>query len=165
MAMRKALGLPVELPKARSYATMSDLYDEDFTLWTEQQATLLRRRAAGELTNDAALDWLNLAEEIEAVGGNTRRELRNRLASLLQHLLKWHYQTELRSRSWRATIRTQRQEIEDLLAANPPAGQIAGVCRGRLPARSGRRSRRDRTARTAGAAAVHHRTGACRCTA
>ena len=162
--MRKALGLPVELPKARSYATMSDLYDEDFTLWTEQQATLLRRRAAGELTNDAALDWLNLAEEIEAVGGNTRRELRNRLASLLQHLLKWHYQPELRSRSWRATIRTQRQEIEDLLADNPslqarlPEFVVAAYPRVRA-------ARRDRTARTAGAAAVHHRTGACRCTA
>jgi hypothetical protein len=37
---------------------------------------------------------------------------------LLQHLLKWHYQPELRSRSWRSTIRTQRQEIEDLLADN-----------------------------------------------
>jgi hypothetical protein len=98
---------------------MSDLYDEDFILWTEQQATLLRRRAAGELINDAELDWRNLAEEIEAVGGNTRRELRHRLARLLQHLLKWHYQPERRSRSWRATIRTQRQEIEDLLADNP----------------------------------------------
>jgi Domain of unknown function DUF29 len=98
---------------------MSDLYGEDFVLWTERQATLLRRRAAGELINDAELDWLNLAEEIEAVGGNTRRELRHRLARLLQHLLKWHYQPEQRSRSWRATIRTQRQEIEDLLADNP----------------------------------------------
>jgi hypothetical protein len=97
---------------------MSDLYDEDFILWTEQQATLLRRRAAGELINDAELDWQNLAEEIEAVGGNTRRELRHRLVRLLQHLLKWHYQPERRSRSWRATIRTQRQEIEDLLADN-----------------------------------------------
>ena len=66
---------------------MSDLYNEDFTLWTEQQATLLRRRAAGELVNDAELDWLNIAEEIESVGGNTRRELRNRLMRLLQHLL------------------------------------------------------------------------------
>ena len=83
---------------------MSGLYDDDFTLWTEQQATLLRRRAAGELVNDAELDWLNLAEEIEAVGGNTRSELRNRLARLLQHLLKRHYQPELRSRSWRAAI-------------------------------------------------------------
>jgi hypothetical protein len=97
---------------------MSDLYDEDFILWTEQQATLLRRRADGDLVNDAELDWRNLAEEIEAVGGNTRRELRNRLTRLLQHLLKWQYQPELRSRSWRATIRTQRQEIEDLLADN-----------------------------------------------
>ena len=98
---------------------MSDLYDDDFVLWTERQATLLRRRAAGELINDDELDWLNLAEEIEAVGGNTRRELRSRLARLLQHLLKWHYQPEQRSRSWRATIRTQRQEIEELLADNP----------------------------------------------
>jgi hypothetical protein len=98
---------------------MSDLYDEDFTLWTERQSALLRRRAAGELVNDADLDWQNIAEEIEAVGGNTRRELRNRLARLLQHLLKWHYQPELRSRSWRSTVRTQRQEIEDLLADNP----------------------------------------------
>jgi Domain of unknown function DUF29 len=98
---------------------MSDLYDENFILWTEQQATLLRRRADGDLVNDAELDWRNLAEEIEAVGGNTRRDLRNRLTRLLQHLLKWQYQPELRSRSWRATVRTQRQEIEDLLADNP----------------------------------------------
>jgi hypothetical protein len=98
---------------------MSDLYDEDFTLWTEQQAALLRRRAAGELVNDAELDWRNIAEEIESVGGNTRRELRNRLARLLQHLLKWRYQPEHRSRSWRLTIRTQRQEIDDLLSDNP----------------------------------------------
>jgi Domain of unknown function DUF29 len=98
---------------------VSDLYDEDFVLWTERQAALLRRRAGGELVNDAELDWQNLAEEIEAVGGSTRRELRNRLARLLQHLLKWHYQPDLRSRSWRSTIRTQRTEIEDLLADNP----------------------------------------------
>jgi hypothetical protein len=98
---------------------VSNLYDDDFTLWTEQQAALLRRRAAGALVNDADLDWQNIAEEVEALGGNTRRELRNRLVRLLQHLLKWHYQSELRSRSWRSTIRTQRQEIEDLLADNP----------------------------------------------
>ena len=97
---------------------MSDLYDEDFTLWTERQASLLRRRAAGELVNEAELDWLNIAAEIESVGGNTRRELRNRLARLLRHLLTWHGQPELRSRGWRSTLRTQRQEIDDLLADN-----------------------------------------------
>jgi hypothetical protein len=98
---------------------MSDLYDEDFALWTEHQSKLLRRRAAGELVNDAEIDWLNVAEEIESVGANTRRELRSRLRLLLHHLLKWHYQPEYRSRSWRTTITTQRDEIEDLLADNP----------------------------------------------
>ena len=97
---------------------MSD-YETDFLTWSERQAGLLRRRAAGELVNEAEIDWQNIAEEIEAVAGNTRRELRNRLARLLQHLLKWHYQPEHRSRSGRSTIRTQRQEIEDLLADNP----------------------------------------------
>ena len=39
-----------------------DLYDTDILLWSEQQAELLRRRAAN------ALDWDNLVEEVEAVG-------------------------------------------------------------------------------------------------
>ncbi len=95
---------------------MGDLYDQDLLLWSEQQAGLLRRRAAGEITNDADMDWLNIAEEIEAVG---RRELRSRLIRLLQHLLKWKYQPELRSRSWRTTIKAQRDDIEDLLAQSP----------------------------------------------
>ena len=47
---------------------MSNLYDQDFVLWIEQQVTLLRRRAGGELVNDTDLDWRNLAEEIEAAG-------------------------------------------------------------------------------------------------
>jgi hypothetical protein len=45
---------------------MSDLYEDDVLLWSEQQAELLRRHAAGERANDAALDWPNILEEIEA---------------------------------------------------------------------------------------------------
>jgi hypothetical protein len=30
----------------------------------------LRRRAAGELVNEAELDWSNIAEEIEDAGSN-----------------------------------------------------------------------------------------------
>ncbi|MBV9249845.1 MAG: DUF29 family protein [Acetobacteraceae bacterium] len=52
---------------------MSDLYESDILIWAEHQAALLRRRAAGELVNDAELDWPNIAEEIEGVG---RTELR-----------------------------------------------------------------------------------------
>ena len=98
---------------------MNELYETDFLQWTERQSTLLRRRASGELVNDGDLDWQNLAEEIDAAGASTRRELRNRLARLLQHLLKWQFQPALRSRSWQATIIEQREELADLLAENP----------------------------------------------
>jgi hypothetical protein len=97
---------------------MSDLYETDLTAWAEEQATLLRRLAAGERVNDGELDWSNLAEEIEAVSSRERRELRRRMARLLQHLLKYHYQIEHRSRSWLTTILEQRSAIADLLANN-----------------------------------------------
>lgn len=35
------------------------------------------------------------------------------------HLLKWDYQPEKCSKSWRVTIQIQRQEINDLLEENP----------------------------------------------
>jgi hypothetical protein len=89
------------------------LYDQDFHAWTQQQAKLLRSGALQEL------DIENLIEEIESLGKQQRQELRNRLGVLLGHLLKWHYQPEARSKSWRATIREQRQQIQRHLKENP----------------------------------------------
>lgn len=66
---------------------MSD-YDADISIWSERQGELLRRRATGELVNEAELDWRNIAEEIEALGKSDRRELRNRIATLLDHLIR-----------------------------------------------------------------------------
>ena len=43
------------------------LYERDFVLWSEAQADLLRRLAAGERVN-AAVDWPNLIEEVEDLG-------------------------------------------------------------------------------------------------
>ena len=60
---------------------MSDLYDTDILTWSERQAELLRRRAAGELVNDAEIDWPNVAEEIEAVGRTERRACESHLVS------------------------------------------------------------------------------------
>ena len=68
---------------------MSTLHDTDTALWAEEQAHLLRRRA--ELANNDELDWLHLAEEIEGVVTSEKRELRSRLALIIQHLLKWQY--------------------------------------------------------------------------
>ena len=93
-------------------------YDADFLQWTEQQAALLRRMAAGEPVN-AEPDWLNLAEEIESVGASEKREVRSRLALILQHLLKWRYQPDLRSRSWENTLFVQRRDLLALFEDSP----------------------------------------------
>jgi len=89
------------------------LYESDFYNWTVEQVKSLR---LGKLDS---LDLENLAEEIESLGDQKRSELENRLAVLLGHLLKWDLQPNLRSKSWRATIREQRREIKKLIRKNP----------------------------------------------
>ena len=66
---------------------MSDLYDDDILLWSERQGELLRRRAAGELVNDAELDWPNIAEEIESVGSEQLHAVESLLVQALAHML------------------------------------------------------------------------------
>jgi hypothetical protein len=56
---------------------MSDLYDTDILLWSERQAELLRRSAAGERVNDGELDWPNIVEEIADVGRSELRSCRS----------------------------------------------------------------------------------------
>lgn len=53
------------------------------------------------------------------MGRTEKRELVNRLAVLLLHLLKWRYQPSLRGNSWRLTIKEQRFRLESHLADNP----------------------------------------------
>ncbi|MEZ4867175.1 MAG: DUF29 domain-containing protein [Caldilineaceae bacterium] len=89
------------------------LYDTDLYAWTQEQANLLRQ---GQL---AQLDIANLVEEIEDMGKSQQRQLESRLVILLAHLLKWHYQPERRSRSWEATLRVQRIQLQKLLKQNP----------------------------------------------
>lgn len=66
---------------------MSD-YDTDILLWSERQGDLLRRRAAGELVNDAEVDWPNIAEEIESVGREQLHAVQSLLRQALLHMLK-----------------------------------------------------------------------------
>ena len=88
-------------------------YDEDFYAWSMEQVELLR---SGELSE---IDAANIAEELESMGKNNRRELGSRMAVLLMHLLKWRYQPNRRSPSWATTVRDQRDEIEAILVDSP----------------------------------------------
>ena len=118
------------------------LHDTDTALWAEEQAALLRRRAA-TASNDG-IDWVHIAEEIEGVVASERREVRARLALIIQHLLKWHYQPELRSRSWQTTLRTQRDDLLAVLADSPSLRPFAASVLATAFSR-GRRSAEDET--------------------
>ena len=98
---------------------MSTAYDADFFSWALEQAAALRR--AGEVRPNlpVALDWHNLAEEIESMGNEQAAKLRSSFRVLLTHLLKWRFQSEKRSPSWRRTIIRERINIEQHLIDNP----------------------------------------------
>lgn len=92
-------------------------YETDFHQWIEEQSDLLR---TGQLTQ---LDVTHLIEELESMSARERRELINRLAVLLAHLLKWDYQPERRSTSSRLTINERRRQLALLLEDSPSLQQ------------------------------------------
>ncbi len=53
------------------------------------------------------------------MGRTEQRELVNRLAVLLLHLLKWQFQPAFQSRVWRLSIEGQRIRLGDHLKDNP----------------------------------------------
>jgi len=89
------------------------LYERDYYTWALQQARALKEHRLEEL------DWENLADEVESLAKTERRELRSRLKVVLEHLLKWQFQPQRRTRSWRATVAVQRVEIREHLDENP----------------------------------------------
>ncbi|HED1713394.1 TPA: DUF29 domain-containing protein [Klebsiella variicola subsp. variicola] len=92
---------------------MATHYDTDYYGWTQEQAELLRNGRLSEL------DTQNLLEEIEAMGRSERRELESRLEKLFMHLLKWQYQSDRQTRSWKLTIEEQRRKAVRVLTENP----------------------------------------------
>jgi hypothetical protein len=90
-----------------------DLYEQDFYLWIEQAVQLLR---AENLTE---LDLENLIEEVESMGRSEKRSITSNLRILLMHLLKYKYQPEKRSNSWRYTIVEHRNRIHEDLKVSP----------------------------------------------
>ena len=99
--------------KPRRKAASPATYEHDFFAWSFAQARALRE------LRPAALDWENLAEEIESLGRSDRREVKSRLKVIVIHLLKWQIQREHRSGSWRTTINTQRDDLDAVLADSP----------------------------------------------
>jgi hypothetical protein len=91
-------------------ARTGDLHERDLYAWSKAQADLLRARRFAEL------DLEHLIEEIEDVGGALRRSVRNRIRTIVEHLLKLEHSRAGDPRvGWRAIVRTQRIRLRDAL--------------------------------------------------
>jgi hypothetical protein len=89
--------------------SLAELYESDETAWLEAMADLIARGKHTEL------DYEHLLEYLTDMAKRDKREVKNRLRTLLAHLLKWTHQKEKRTPSWRNTIKIQRQDLADLL--------------------------------------------------
>ena len=79
---------------------INQLYETDVLVWAEQQASLLRRLAAGERLNEA-VDWPNVIEELQDVGLSELRTCQSRLMQAMTHLLKLHaWPSSQSTRDW-----------------------------------------------------------------
>ena len=99
------------------------LYDTDYVAWLQEQVNHLR---AGRLH---ALDVENVARQFESLMSSERRELENRLETLILHLLKWDHQPARRSNRWRSNVLEQRTRIRRLLRDSPSLKrEIEPIC-------------------------------------
>lgn len=108
-------------------------YDTDFYAWAHAQAAALRAK------DWAALDVEHLAEEVEDLRRTERRAMRSQLRLILSHLLKWIYEPQRRTESWRSTIANGRVLVQDALEDLPTlARELPDLCTWAYP-----RARRD----------------------
>jgi Domain of unknown function DUF29 len=85
---------------------LSDLYEDDFPLWAERQAALLRTRRFEEL------DLENLIEEMEDLGRRERDMVESHVETILEHLLKLALShAERPPRGWLVTVDKQRAKL------------------------------------------------------
>jgi Domain of unknown function DUF29 len=92
---------------------LSELYEQDFYLWIQTTADLLKQKDFTQLDLD------NLIEEIELMGRSEKWALRSHLEILFMNLLKYQFQVGWRSESWKYTVSTHRREVQKDLKENP----------------------------------------------
>ena len=93
----------------------STLYDRDLNLWLEEAIAKLK---CGDFHN---LDVENLIEELEGLAGRDRRELKRRLTTIIEHILKRCYvKSEYDyAGGWVVTIVRARNNIQSILEQSP----------------------------------------------
>lgn len=102
--------------QAKADSNLSELYDRDFYLWVQTTVQLLQERKLDRI------DFESLIEEVESMGKREKKELKSRLTTLIEHLLKleyWESEKANNARGWRQTVVEQRRQIQYLLEESP----------------------------------------------
>lgn len=97
----------------------TNLYNRDYYLWLSHTAQLI---SEGKLSE---VDTANLIEEIEDMGRSEKRAIESNLVVVLLHLLKYKYQPERRTNSWKSSIREHRRRLRKAFSASP---SLKGYC-------------------------------------
>ena len=85
---------------------VDDLYENDFALWAQRQAAVLRARRFDEL------DLENLIEEVEDLGRRERDMVESHIETILEHLLKLAFSHADRPRrGWLVVVDKQRARL------------------------------------------------------
>ena len=94
--------------------------EQDSYVWALEQAALLRARQFGELDLEA------LGEEVEDLARRQDHDVRSRVRTIIEHLLKLACSLAAEPRAgWRRTVRTQRRDLLEILT--PALGTKLGV--------------------------------------
>ncbi len=101
-----------ELAEAGQTPLLTAYADDPYT-WALEQAELLQSRRLD------LIDTEHLADEIAALAHYLADKLRSDLSRILQHLLKWDFQQEVRTRSWVLSIQEHRRRVARHLKKAP----------------------------------------------
>ena len=95
------------MAKTVSRSADANLYEDDFYLWVERQADLLRK---GRFRN---LDLAHLIEEVADLSVNLRNAVTSRTREIILHLLKLQYSPASEPRAgWQESVGKQRDDLE-----------------------------------------------------
>jgi Domain of unknown function DUF29 len=98
-------------------ASSSELYESDYYAWIQNQVRALHEHRV------EAIDWANVAEEIEDLGKSEKRSIESRIARIVEHLLKLAYaparMRSLNRRGWELSIREARRQIRRRISESP----------------------------------------------
>lgn len=84
------------------------LYENDYYGWLEFSINQVEQ-----------LGLLELRDHLEEMSRSERRALESQFARLITHLLKWKYQPDHQTYSWRSSIKNSRYHILRSLKENP----------------------------------------------